>query len=648
MIKKFLYKLKLEDNHPDDGVLLAYVDGELSSKQSTRTRKHLEDCWACRERLENIEAAISQFVKFRNDIQIPLSEAPPNKWSSFRRKLTELAAQDIVPDASGTGTLSLWQRFLNFAAISNLAPNQIRGGVATVAAVLVVALIWNLVSIGQVSAAELLQKATIAQNEKVNSTRQAVVYQKLEVKRQNSRPVDWEVWQDKSYGRFRHHIANKVPTTENEVSEEVSSLAQILKKNGFDPKQPISSAGFASWRNSLSKKRDTVTKIEGESGRQQFVLSTVNEDDIKIGDVSKAELTVRAADWHPFQQTLHVLTAQGEEIFRITELDFEVAILSDFSPSFFGENIQTEIAEARTPEEKAEPSPSPVESPSPEAAPQALEEKEKPSQPKKAPKAKRVIATSELEVEVLDLLNQAKADLGEQITVERRNGILRVRGLVESPKRKQEILSYLRPVSNNSAVRIEIQTVAEAVASNKGKLNNPVKEEELQTQNDVAAAENELIGHFGSQQKARSFASRIVGRSRRAMSRAYAMRRLAKQFSPKEMKSLSPQAKGKWLALIRRHASAFQSETSAIRSELKIVFGGRNVGASRTQRVQGISDIPQAVESLMSFASANDQVIRSAMTVSVKGNQFSAIKTNQFWRSLKTAEALAGKLRNVK
>src|SRR6185369_9704594 len=73
-------------------------------------------------------------------------------------------------------------------------------------------------------------------------------------------------------------------------------------------------------------------------------------------------------------------------------------------------------------------------------------------------------ASAELEVDVAYLLNRAKADRNEQVTLTRSvGGSLRVEGIVESTERKQDFLKALAPVSNNPAVKIEIRTVAEAV-----------------------------------------------------------------------------------------------------------------------------------------------------------------------------------------
>ena len=59
------------------------------------------------------------------------------------------------------------------------------------------------------------------------------------------------------------------------------------------------------------------------------------------------------------------------------------------------------------------------------------------------------------------LVNQAGADTGEQITVARTSeGQLKIDGLVDTETRKGELLRALWPIAKQSAVRINILTVA--------------------------------------------------------------------------------------------------------------------------------------------------------------------------------------------
>jgi hypothetical protein len=68
-----------EDNHLSDQELLLAADGELSARATSRVQSHLEACWVCRTRQQELQRAIGEFVREygRNpDVQIPPADGP--------------------------------------------------------------------------------------------------------------------------------------------------------------------------------------------------------------------------------------------------------------------------------------------------------------------------------------------------------------------------------------------------------------------------------------------------------------------------------------------------------------------------------------------------------------------------------------------
>lgn len=108
MNKNKLTNLNFENEHLSEEQLLMFVDGELSSKQVSKVREHLETCWTCRAELEKVEETISLFVEFRKKVQTPLNPPPPNNWSNFTRKLNDLKREETKPQRS-------WFSFSNFS-----------------------------------------------------------------------------------------------------------------------------------------------------------------------------------------------------------------------------------------------------------------------------------------------------------------------------------------------------------------------------------------------------------------------------------------------------------------------------------------------------------------------------------------------------
>ena len=633
MIKNWFGSSRTGETHPSEEALLKSVDGELSSKESSRVREHLEICWTCRLSLEKIEQTISAFVEFRQQIQLPLTQTPPNNWSDFGGKLRDLSNSDAIRhDSWWSRPVNGIGRFFHNVAVSSSLPSAGKqAAFGALAALLIGVLIWQLLIVQPISASELLDKSIEFQINQISEVPQAVVYQKLRVSRNGVSEIDLETWRDTTRSRFRQNVTSTVNAA---FDQEISNVLQL---NGFDPRQPLSSTTFANWRKGLSGKSDAIEQVRAEDGTGLAVLHTINTAANVPGQIRKASLAVRSNDFHPVGQVLEVYSTNGIQTYEFTEVDFRVLSLTVFAPDFFAEPNQPQVAsvaESRSP--KA------VETNSNSIAANS-NVAEKPVVATFAP------ASVEVEIEVFSLLHKAKADLGEQITVSRNaDGTLSVRGLVDTADRKNEILATLAEVRKNPAVSIEIKTINEAIAEHKSTPRPASTVETVEGQSSATAADSELLSYFKSEDAARRFGGQMVARSNRAMSSAYALKRLMSQFKTDELRDLSPDARGKLLDLVRWHASSIREECEGLSSDLRPVFGAADSKPAGTYGVNDIGAIRAAVDELFSLASTNDRVVRSAFTLSSSGQNFTAIKTAQFWQSLKSAEALAEKLRSVK
>jgi RNA polymerase sigma factor (sigma-70 family) len=337
----------------------------------------------------------------------------------------------------------------------------------------------------------------------------------------------------------------------------------------------------------------------------------------------KATLILSRADLHPVEQTLVVRQGAETREYRFVETNFERRPTSAVAPKVF------------------EPEPellSSVEPATRNSKPETATPNVQPLTP--------VVATADLEVEVLRLLSQSGADLGEQVSVNRgQDGLLHITGLVDTDTRKAEIARALNPVLSNPAVRYEIQTVAEVVARQQRERNSaagPTTVEGVEIRADTFAAYSDLRTRL-SDAEARAFASLMISRSHTAMRRAGALKRLLNQFSQEDLRALSPEARNKWLSLIRVHARAFQEETRLMRQQLQpIFFPSASAGGTQSEALIGDDDsLVRAVERLFKLGTSNERVISSAFATSSDAARTTAIHSEQFWQSLKSAEALA-------
>jgi Putative zinc-finger len=83
--------MQRDDIHLSDETLMLAADGELSPRDAARVESHLAACWTCRTRKQEIEGAVTEFVRFYRrtlDAQTPSSEGPR---ALLTAKLAELS-----------------------------------------------------------------------------------------------------------------------------------------------------------------------------------------------------------------------------------------------------------------------------------------------------------------------------------------------------------------------------------------------------------------------------------------------------------------------------------------------------------------------------------------------------------------------------
>lgn len=351
--------------------------------------------------------------------------------------------------------------------------------------------------------------------------------------------------------------------------------------------------------------------------------------------VIKAALTLSRADLHAIEQTLTVKRGDDVREYRLTEASFERRAPSTVAPAIF--EPEPELLSAARPDTRT---------PTPDT--RAVAPGPQPPTP--------VVATAELEVEVLRLLSQAGADLGEQVSVTRTpDGPLVVQGIVDTDQRKGEILRALSSLDKNPAVQIEITTVAEALRRRPATgQSNPTTVEKVEASSTAIPVDAELRRYLSSRgtpanqidEEISRFARRTMGQSLNAHQHAWALKRLAERFSVEDLRTLTPDARSKWLSMIHQHAQVLEHELATLRAELNPVFPGVSATDTGDETPVGSSDqeLQQAIARLFELCSRQEQAIRSAFAVAPSSSGASVVRSAQFWRSLRTAEKLAARM----
>jgi RNA polymerase sigma factor (sigma-70 family) len=377
-----------------------------------------------------------------------------------------------------------------------------------------------------------------------------------------------------------------------------------------------------------------VAAVEERSGT--YLLTYEKQRALGASRLLKATLTLSKSDLHAIEQTL--LVQRGAEIreYRFVEASTEFLPVRAVAPSVF--EIEPELnggaADLGRPVDWAHRD--------------LTFSRIPPSPNTSAPPA----ASAELEVDVAYLLNRAKADRNEQVTLTRSaGGSLRVEGIVNSEERKQEFLSALAPVSNNPAVKIEIRTVAEAMK--RPVTLSPVLVQEAEETANLVAADDELRAYFEKRASAgptddaiRKYSSRVVTRAYAALFHAIELKRLVSRFANVDMQSVAPGAREKWIDMLHEHAAAFEKEMAALRQEIQpVFFPGASAPGSEGGVINSDADLARAVERLHKYALSTNDAVRSAFTTSSQSSAV-AVKSAAFWQALFKAEDLARKIQH--
>jgi RNA polymerase sigma factor (sigma-70 family) len=365
-----------------------------------------------------------------------------------------------------------------------------------------------------------------------------------------------------------------------------------------------------------------------------YVLSFEKERTIGASRVLKATLTLNRSDFHSVEQTL--LVQRGIELreYRFVEAGFELLPLQAVAPRVF--EVEPELTGGAG--ELGRPG---------DWALRDLTASRVPPPPStSAPPP----ASAELEVDVAYLLNQAKADLNEQVTLTRSaGGSLRVEGVVDSEQRKHDFLRALAPVSNNPAVKIEIRTIADAIKRPTSR--GPITVQESEETANTIAADQELRSYFekhnpgGSADEAvRRYSSRVVNRAYKALFHAIQLKGLVSRFAGVDMRTVAPDARTKWLAMLNHHAVAFENENALLRQEIQpVFFSGTSLHVAEEAPIQSDAELARAVERLHRLALSNNEAISSAFTISSQSSA-AAIKSGAFWQSILRVENLAKRI----
>jgi hypothetical protein len=235
-------------------------------------------------------------------------------------------------------------------------------------------------------------------------------------------------------------------------------------------------------------------------------------------------------------------------------------------------------------------------------------------------------------------------------------GRLRVEALVETAARKQEVLRALARFNNHPAIKIEVETVAEALKRQKSSPGATILRE-VEVMKGMIPADPDLRRYFTQQpahgqpidEQINQFANRMINRSRQALLHASALTRLVKRFSPETVQGLKPEAQVQYRAMINGHAEECRREIMRLYHELQPIFFPAETleGRAGEKERTGDADPARIAEQLLQLSYTHDEMMRSAFTLSTVVRSGPPIKSLQVRRSLKAAESLVMEIQSL-
>ena len=582
-----------------------------------------------------------------------LREVAPLAGQSVDRAAEEEKEETPLPGkpAGRAGRVAALAGFLKNAA-GRLGVAPFRPNPATVTAALallvVAALLFTRMGAPAVTAAELLQRAGRAED-RLAGDPSHVLHRTFQLEEtggakaaRTRRRV--EVWQSAARGTKLRRVfdaENRLVAAElqgPDGSRTTYERGTAPRTSHASPDALALAASGEAWRLDLSAKTflSLVGSAEGvtvEEAGGSYLLERRTDS----GPLVAATLRLSRSDLRATVQTLHVRSEGGEEReYRFVEGVSERIPAERVAPETFEPDAELMAGGDAVPEGAAVEAGAAAPSPAARATGETAA-------------TSSAVASRELEVEVAYLLSRIRADLGEQVNWTRTTGgQLRVEALAETEARRDEILRALGPVKDNPAVIVDVTTVAERARRERAAEGRAESVRDVEVRTGQTPADLELRRHLAARgvadermdEEVRRFAARVTSRSRAALLHASALKRLVARFTPEEARSLEPEARGKWLGMVREHARGVASEVGVLEAELNPVFGGGGAAAAA-----GDPDPSRAAGRLVELSYANDAAVHAAFTVSEGAGGTSRVKSPEFRRSLREAVALASSIR---
>jgi len=262
--------------HPEEGLLLRYLDGEAPARKMRQVRRHLEACWECRTATEEFEQTIAACVHYRKNVLAAYLPAPPAPWADLSREFDRFDAEGAAQSFSAR--LTGW-------LMPTPAIRWAMSGAAIVA--LAAGLYYQFHETPSVQAASLLKRAVVAAEAHPAPAR------RIQVRTRTAK-----------------YILNHGPA--------IPTLAAMFEAAHYNFDDPLSARSFETWRATLPGKQDQVRTVADpvEPGKACYEIKTI----AAAGELAAASLMLRTTDLLPVEGRFEFRNQEWVELTEFTEV----------------------------------------------------------------------------------------------------------------------------------------------------------------------------------------------------------------------------------------------------------------------------------------------------------------------------------------
>ena len=442
---------------PGEQALLDYLAGELRLEAARDVEQHLNTCTDCALRADELSEDFAD-VERAMDVELPL---PPLRLAAARARLRE--RQEAYEASRATRAYPVpvgrvWARSALLVAVAVL----LIGAAAA---------LYFLQSEPELTAEQVLDRA----QESIPTYGMRPSMARYEVEIAQLEPVSVTrrhqlvIWTDPSNGGYTSRLEDPDGSLSHAVWRRASDAPaftydraagealirvertardgqpNLLASMGSDLDCDLLAIGFARWLEArrwhpLRVSRDFALLVSGDATVRlersgDLVLVVVQEQE--GGLRAEVTLALDAGSYEPYWLQIHFRSPQGESTFKLVQSEVRLIAASHLDPSVF---------EARLPSSGAMRARS-VRAPRPEPEP-----------------ARATPDPEVVEARLRHALHAAGACLGEPVEIVRgTDGMLALRGIVETADMKEAILMALERSDALDSVALDIRTLEEAV-----------------------------------------------------------------------------------------------------------------------------------------------------------------------------------------